>query len=336
MELAAGRLGSGIITAVEKKCKKILVGGFLLFLLLAGILRPINTTRAAGYFPPLSSLDLDLRPEFDHPGVLVEYRMVLSPEVRLPATMTVRIPSRVGTPHQISSIDPEENSQTIIPFQIVKSGDWIEATFTTSSSEISFEYYDPNLLVQDNSFHSFQYNWNGDYQVDDFSIYIQQPVSARNMKISPGLGSAKVGESGIIYYFSRVGEVKQGTTFSIQMSYLKENEDLSVEKLPIKPAGNLDENTAGRTTLQEMIPWIVTILSILIIAALAWWIWLINHSARSKSNGGFRLQFKKPFRKGENQTRQEQLYCQQCGNRVGSKDVFCRVCGARLKSGDEL
>ena len=49
-------------------------------------------TAGAQESPSLESLAIDLWPEYDKPGVLVIYKAVLSPEVTLPAEITLRIP----------------------------------------------------------------------------------------------------------------------------------------------------------------------------------------------------------------------------------------------------
>lgn len=46
----------------------------------------------------LSSVEVDLWPEYDQPAVLVIYRVVLPASVVLPADLTLRIPAAAGEP----------------------------------------------------------------------------------------------------------------------------------------------------------------------------------------------------------------------------------------------
>ena len=298
---------------------------FAIFVLLLCL--PINPVQAKADLPSLAILEIDLRPEFDQPGVLVAYHLVLSSDTRLPTTLTVRIPQHAGNPSQVSWVDPTDGNMTTIPYQLVLDGDWNAVTFTTSAYEINFEYYDPLLVVKENQ-HSFEYTWNGDYAVTDLSIYIQQPVGASEMTIAPSLGSPKQGDNNIIYYYARLGEVEKNTPFKIQIKYSKSNQNLSVEQLQVQPSGDLGESTPGRTSLRELMPWLIVILVILLILAILWWIWLANYSATPSRN--IKTLRDVITQKGLN-SNTEALYCRNCGYRADTKDVFCRVCGSKLK-----
>jgi hypothetical protein len=271
----------------------------------------------------LAIFELDLRPEFDHTGVLVVYHMVLSTDTKLPATLMVRIPQNSGGPSKVSWVDATNGNLTKIPPIIQQDGDWYDVTFTTPANEIDFEYYDPALTLIGTQ-HTYQFNWNGDFDVENFSIYIQQPVGATSMTITPALGSPKQGDNNVVFYYSRLGAVTEGTQFSIEMQYTKQNANLSVEQLQVKPSVDLSENTPGRTTLPKLIPWLIGIIGLLLILGVLWWIWLFRHTphpARKSSP-------QKHSKKKENSA---QIYCPQCGQRAEKEDAFCRICGTRLK-----
>lgn len=281
-------------------------------------------------FPPLAILEIDMRPEFDQPGVLVVYHMVLTSDTRLPATMTVRIPRRAEQPSQVAWVDPVDASMTSVPYTTVLNGDWIEVTFTTSAYEVNFEYYDPDLSIDGQNVRNFQFNWAGDFAVSNLSLYIQQPVGATDMQILPGLGDAQVGENGIVYYYSRLGEVDQATVFSIRLSYKKTDTNLSIEQLQVKPAGDLNDATTGRTSLREMMPWLIGFIGLLLILGIVWWVWLMNYT--SKNFKQFKLT--ELFSSRREEPAENAVYCQKCGNRAGKGDQFCRVCGSKLRTGE--
>jgi hypothetical protein len=317
--------GSGIILDVNN-LKRYLLLSFCLLFSLGSV--PARTDQ--DLFPPLAILEIDLRPEFDQPGVLVVYHMVLSSDTKLPATMTVRIPSRVKEPNQVAWVDPVDASMTNIPYQNVLSGDWNEITFTTSAYEVNFEYYDSALSINSTNQRTYEYDWSGDYAVTNLSIYIQQPLGATDMVISPGLGSPRTGENNVVYYYSRLGEVDQSTVFSIKMTYTKADSNLSIEQLQVKPAGDLNEATSGRTSLGEMLPWLIGFIGLLLLLGIAWWVWLMNFT--NKNIRQFRLADLFGARREE--PAENAVYCQQCGNRAGKGDVFCRICGSKLRVGD--
>jgi hypothetical protein len=285
---------------------------------------PFRGVTAQTTTPSLAIFELDLRPEFDQPGVLVVYHIVLASDTRLPATLTIRIPHRVGDPSQVAWVDPSDSSMTKMPYESVIKDGWNEVTFTTSAYEVDFEYHDPSITVNTDK-RSFVYDWNGDFAIANLSIYIQQPVGASDMVISPNLGSAQKGDNNIVYYYSRLGQVDKGTSFSINLSYSKPNDDLSVEQLQVKPSVALSENTPGRTSLSELMPWLIGVLALLLVLGIAWWIWLIRQSQVPDT----KKQESKPRRKRKKSD--EPVYCPKCGHRAEGADVFCRVCGSKLR-----
>lgn len=276
--------------------------------------------------PPLTILEVDLRPEYDQPGVLVVYHMVLQSETRLPATLTVRIPLTAGEPSLVAWVNPSDGSLNSIPYKVVEKDDWALVTFTTSAYEVNFEYHDPSLKI-DGVRRSFEFIWPGDYRAENLSIYIQEPLGASNMQIQPGLGSPNQGENNIIYYYARLGQLKFGTSFNIQMQYEKADASLSWEMLKVKPSAPLDENTNGRTSLKELMPWMIGGISVLLLAGVAWWIWLIRNTPANS----IRLKVLQASISKVTKSHREPVYCPQCGKRAENADVFCRVCGTKLR-----
>jgi hypothetical protein len=305
-----------------KKWANLLIGMVLLFSAFpSGLARA--QTNAPGTTNKLAIFELDLRPEFDRTGVLVVYHMVLSTNTKLPATLTVRIPQNSGGPSKVASVDPVDGSMTNIPPTLEQDGVWYNVTFTTSANEIDFEYYDPALTLI-GSQHTYQFTWNGDFDVENFSIYIQQPVGATSMTITPALGSPKQGDNNVVFYYSRLGAVAAGTQFSIEMQYTKTNANFSIEQLQVKPSVELGENTPGRTTLPKLIPWLIGIIGLLLILGILWWIWLFRHTPHPARKSS-------PQKHSKKKDNSAQIYCPQCGQRAEKEDAFCRICGTRLK-----
>jgi hypothetical protein len=271
----------------------------------------------------LAVLEVDLRPEFDKPDMLVIYHLVLAADEKLPATLTVRIPARVEKPTAVQAVDSMDGSLTSLPYTIISKENWLYITFMSATSEINFEYHDP-LLNKEDSSRSYQFLWAGDYQIDNLSIYIQEPIGAKRMMVSPSLGSPKVGDNGITYHYSMLGELTLGTGFSIGIQYEKETDELSLPQLAVQPSGNLDESTPGRVTMMELFPWLVGFALILIIAGGFWWLWVIRHSPDQK-----RRHFHHRMTVGRK--KDDHIYCHECGQRAERGDIFCRICGSRLR-----
>ncbi len=270
-------------------------------------------------------LEVDLRPHFDQPDVLVIYHMVLGMDERLPATVEVRIPAASGQPSAVQSVDPVDGGLNSIQYNSRQESEWIIVTFVATTREINFEYHDP-ALIRDGVHLNYQFNWQGDYDIENLSLYIEQPVGAENMLITPSLGSAKTDQEGVVYYYSSLGKLASGTTFSIGIQYDKADDSLSKSQLPVVPSAPLNENTEGRTTIREMAPWLIGIVIGLLVGAAAWWMWVWRNSPKHR----LKSQRHRPALSSFDEDG-DRIYCHECGQRAVKGDVYCRVCGAKLR-----
>ncbi len=274
----------------------------------------------------LAVLEVDLRPEFDQPDMLVIYHLVLAADEKLPASITVRVPARVLKPTAVQAVDSSDGSLTLLPYTTTSEENWLFVSFTTPTSEINFEFHDP-LLTKNGNLRNYQFLWAGDYEIDNLSIYIQEPMGASKVSITPSLGSPKTGENGLVYYYSQLGGLSLGTGFSVGIQYEKETDALSLPQLQVQPSGTLDDSTPGRVTLMELVPWLVGFALILMVAGGFWWLWVIRHSPNQQ---------KKYFRhrttvNQKKDSGEDHVYCHECGQRAEKGDIFCRVCGSRLR-----
>ena len=277
--------------------------------------------------PTLAIFEVDIRPEFDDPSVLVIYHMVLSADTKLPAQITVHIPARAQKPSAVAWVDSADGSLYELKNSTVLNGDWIDVTMSTPAPEIQLEYYDPSLK-KDGSVRSYQYQWDGGFEINELSINIEEPVGATDMVISPKLGSPQQGQNGVTYYYAKLGAVPLGTKFNIELQYTKSDDALSIEQLKVSSSGPLNENTSGRTTLNEVMPKLLIVIGGLLIFGLFWWLQSVkNHSPKKRPS---ELRHKAVIKQilDEPETAE---HCHECGTKAQPGDQFCRVCGTRLR-----
>jgi hypothetical protein len=148
-------------------------------------------------------LEIDFWPEYDRPSMLVIYHVTLSSQVSLPIELTFRIPAIAGEPNAVAIQDPNGALINVDYARTVRS-EWADISFTTTSTYIQLEYYDPSLIVADNSRH-FEYQWQNDYPVDNLFIRVQQPIRAREMQISPEMYGPGLLPDGMYYYCAELG-----------------------------------------------------------------------------------------------------------------------------------
>ncbi len=85
--------------------------------------------------PVLASISVDLWPEYDRSSMLVIYHMILSPEVVLPAELSVPIPAGAGSPHAVAIRQPD-NSLITVPYTLERQKDWAVVVFQATAPEI--------------------------------------------------------------------------------------------------------------------------------------------------------------------------------------------------------
>lgn len=302
---------------------------FLLRLTLLAALFPASVGAQAQ--TSFKSLTVDLWPEFDRPSMLVMYQISLSAQVKLPTELSLRIPASAGAPNAVAVCQPDGSCFNTPYEQKPPLGEWSTLVIQATLPDLRVEYYDPQL-IKEGSNREFEYQWPGDFAVESFKIKVQQPPSAREMSLKPGMVSTSVAEDGMTYYNLDVGTVPAGQTVTLQINYQKDNEDLTFNEMPVEPSEPLGgQNAIGRFSISTALPFILGALGITLIAGGGLWYWL---SGRQKAQPAKRT--RRSRRKPAVQTAEESeggvVYCHQCGNRASPGDRFCRLCGAPLRS----
>jgi hypothetical protein len=300
----------------------------ILALLLILLLSPVPSAAAlAQESVILESMQVDIWPEYDQPSVLIIYHIKLSPQTSLPASLSLRIPAEVGSPYAVAMQDPAGLYN--LDYKMNAAGEWIEISFTTPVPDVRIEYYDPNLVITGDE-RSYVYRWPGDYQVQNFSLTVQQPPTATDMMFKPALGEGSPGEDGLTYYNYLVGPVDAGTTFDLSVSYNKPDDQLTSASQfqPAQPQEPVNVTTDGRIAFNQVLPWGLAGLSLLLILTGSIWYWRAGRTSQP-ANGRPRH-----ARKAASSSDGEEsgaIFCHQCGKKAGAGDLFCRACGTKLK-----
>jgi len=221
----------------------------------------------------------------------------------------------------------ENVSDQGIEYTKKKDGEWLVISITATGPAIRIEYYDPNLK-KDGDLRSYSYRWLSDYDVADFSAVLQEPFDASDFKSSLSLQDDGVHpENNLQYYFSSVGAVPAGKAFTFDVSYQKPTDTLSISHLDIQPV-TVDENTPGRVSLNNYLPYVIGGLGVfLILGGLAYY----RQSGRSASKKSRRRQ----HASAGSEESESGVYCAQCGTRARGGDRFCRTCGSRIRKQEE-
>ena len=299
----------------------------LAFLLLILFITPM-LSRAQGQ-PQISSLKVALWPEFDNPTMLVIYNFTLTPTTQLPANLTLRIPAPAEAPHAVA-VGPSAEQVGDVPYTTDLAGEWMEVSFIATMPVVQFEYYDPTLNKQ-GEIRNYEYHWPGDYAVEAIVIDVQEPLDARQVMVSPSLGSGTRRSDGLVYYTAQWGSLTAGQTFKISLSYQKPTNTLSAERLLVQPSQPLSPEGAGRIRVEGVLPWVLGVLGLTLIVGGGIWYWQSGQKETGRQPRRRRSAAATVVADETKAAADPGIYCHQCGKRAGPGDRFCRSCGTRLR-----
>ncbi len=210
------------VATVKRYC-----GMFLALLVgFAALIAPIS---AQGEIR-LAALQVGLWPEFDRPSLLVIYWGELAADTAYPATISLQMPARIVAPHVVAAQAALDGNVVEVPYEAQVIGDWRVISFETNGPQFQLEYYD--TLNREGDQRSPGFVWAGDYAVDSFSVEFQQPPGAADISVSPALSNVEIGpQDGLIYARGQFGAVAAGQTFSLAISYMRSQDELTTDLL---------------------------------------------------------------------------------------------------------
>ena len=269
----------------------------------------------------IATLDVQLWPEYDQPSMLVIYDFTIAPETKLPTSLTFHIPAGANL---IAVASNQSGSLVNVPYDgPVKDGQGQSFTLDiTSTNKYHFEYYEP--LTRNGDARAFDYLWDGAYAVNVFSMRVQAPLDTVSWATKPALIRSVSGD-GLTYYGNTPLALKNGEQFTLNLKYQKSSDRLVTSSQGLQPSTPVDQNTPGRVSLTNYLPYILGGLGALLIVGGLVYYW---RSGRRQVNKPRRRQ-----RADSNNAEAEgaEVYCPQCGTRAKPSDRFCRVCGARFR-----
>lgn len=267
-------------------------------------------------------LVIDIWPEYDRPSVLIIYRGVLSSQVPLPAQVTFQIPAEAGQPNAVAVRGADDQLMSVQYERMVK-GEFAEISFTATSQEIQFEYYDP-ALEREGEQRTFTYQWLGHHAVDTAVFQVQQPRDSYALDISPAFGESFQGSEGLTYYTMRETRLEEGETQVIRVQYNKSSDSLSIGDQPVQPSTPIEPRLSFSFRGRNLIPWLMAGFGLALILGGIGFYWWFGEKRNPRLSLAGEWKAEKP------ESTDKHRYCPQCGSRTGENDRFCRVCGQRL------
>ena len=264
----------------------------------------------------IDSLLIDFWPDYDRPSILVLLTGTLSPDTKLPVSVTLPFPETA----QLNAIARIDGSDGTMKDDVLSSPAPGEITFILPDLRFRVEYYLP-YAVNDNQ-RAFNFTWLADLTVNRLQLKVQQPISAISLSTDPATENVSRGRDGFTYHSLPAQTVQATQSFSIKVDYTMRTAKLSADSLaPAKPS---PQDAAAPPTsnfaLAKDWPILAVIVGGLIIVIIFTWQIAIRRAASEGPATNRTTAGKKP----------PSRFCTKCGNRAGKEDKFCGGCGASL------
>ncbi len=302
---------------------------FIVFALLLGaIVVPAATAQTSS--ASLTSLAVELWPDYDRPAVLVLLTGALPASASLPATITIPIPPDAD----VNAVARFNEAGALLSDVEYTVQDGL-MTLTTPGDRFRVEYYMPYKV--DGSAYDFTFDWTADLDIDQMTVVIQQPLAATDMTITPApTGTADRGD-GLTYHTLAARPVGAGEPVTVGVTYTVEAPLLSAppQTLPAGtqtsvPAAPTDAGTGDGFNLW----WLAAIAGALVLIGAAWYL------GQRKGRSASRTRKPQPARPAKPRSAEKSppagktnasKFCHSCGQPARVEDVFCRNCGTQLK-----
>jgi hypothetical protein len=295
---------------MRKLMLTLMLGAFLMF--------PISAFAQSD--KALSFVTVQLWPEYDQPSMLVIVDFQPAADMSLPVTLTFRIPADAN----LIAVASDAGSNRFLdhPYD----GPTAEGEYQTFSMVIEeniayrFEYYQP--LSFNGEDRIFSYLWDNGYAVENFQYIFLEPLDMSSVTLEPNYVSQQT-SNGMIYYDGAPVKLAAGEQYTLNMQYKKTTDTLVSDAQAVQIADPVNEDTPGRISLANSLPYIIGALGIIMIAGGLTYYFQWGRASSSK-----------PRRRHSHANAEDNatsVYCPQCGARAKPSDRFCRTCGARLR-----
>lgn len=280
-------------------------------------------------------MQISFWPEYDQPGVLVIYDLILAEGSSLPMELTFALPpdaelAAVAVGGETGLLNAESSVEV--------TDDALLLTVLAESSRVYFEYYDSSLQI-DGELRTFNFAFLADYPIADLSFLIKQPFDASDVQANLTLDSGEVNTfDGLVNYGAAYGAAEAGEAVDFSFSYNKASDTLSASH--IQPADTTSSaatnTTSSSTALSDFFAsiadsgWGTFLLGLGIgllgMGGYSYW-QLQNNSKRGKSKKSkAKPRTRKPAAKAK-----KPVFCHECGSQNGAGDAFCSECGTKLR-----
>jgi hypothetical protein len=293
-------------------------------LIVVGLLLPAFALAQAGAAPKgnprLSSLSIEIWPEYDRPAALVILKAALAEDVKLPAAVTLRLPAASGGPAAVAFSATADGNLLNLKHERASTGEFITLKFEIPERFFHIEFYEP--IATTLPARSYRYAWPGDFAAERVTVVVQEPASANAISVEPNLDLASTGQDGMRYRAAELGALEAGKPLPIVVRYTK---------LDLRTSAEIVKPKAGDSALPAAAPPSATALAPPAAAASGglpgWALALAGMVMLGLVGGVFFLWWQ---RRESAAAAPAQRTCAKCGAEQLPGNRFCGQCGKKL------
>jgi len=267
--------------------------------------------------PRLASLGIEVWPEYDRPAALVILKGALAEGVKLPATVTLRLPAASGGAAAVAYSDTADGNLLNLKHEFAQAGEYVALKFDAPTRFFHIEFYEP--IATNAPARSFRYVWPGDLAADRVMAVVQEPATAIDVVVEPNLDLPSTGQDGLRYRAGDLGARDAGKPLPIAVRYTKTDARPSAEILnPARTAVAVPAQAPPPST--AMVPAAAT-------GGLPDWAFPLGGFVLLGLGGGALILWQ--WRRSARAAAPAGSFCGKCGAPLVAGHRFCGSCGAK-------
>ncbi len=264
----------------------------------------------------ISSMGIFVFPEYDQPGVLVQYQGTVPEKTALPRDISFLVPKGAGVAATCAiKADGNHTSET---WKESDAGDgFVQVTYKLNEPRFHIEYYYNPLVGSPDK--KMEFVFKATLPADEIDLAVQHPLKATNFVLNPDTPDSHKDDDGFTYHEYSFKQVAADARISTNIAYTKTDPSPSISGQ--KSAASASASSDGNSTLNQAIV-VGIILGAIGIAG----VYFLQRNARRVQPVAYR---ERP-RAARQSARGESAggFCTQCGNASDAEDKFCRRCGS--------
>ncbi len=292
-----------------------------IFVLLSlGIASPVRAEESIR----ISSMDVSVWPEYDQPGVLVQYQgnVTAKADQTSPFELSFFVPKGAGV-GAACAIQTNGNHTSETWKESDADSDLTKITFKVSEPQVHVEYYYNPLPTSTDKKFSFAYT--AALPADEIDLAVQHPLKATNFVLTPDAPNSHQDQDGFTYHAYTFKNVAVGQKLSTDVAYTKTDPKPSVsgnQQTASSSSASTSASDSGINPNQ-----VIVLATVLAMAGIvAFFVWQRNTQRAQPRYVGAEIS-RPTARTG---TAAPGGYCTQCGNAMAVGDKFCARCGSRM------